>query len=106
MEDLQPRLNESLAGRYTLERELGRGGMALVYLATDVKHDRQVAVKVLLPELAATIWHERFLREIRIAAKLTHPHILPSVRFRRGGGPAVLRDAVHRGRDGEGPAGS
>ncbi|MEE8361972.1 MAG: serine/threonine-protein kinase [Gemmatimonadales bacterium] len=74
---LHPGLKAALADHYTLERELGRGGMAVVYLATDVKHDRQVAVKVLLPDLAATIGHERFLREIRIAAKLTHPHILP-----------------------------
>ncbi len=74
---LHPGLKDALADHYTLQRELGRGGMAVVYLATDVKHDRQVAVKVLLPDLAATLGHERFLREIKIAAKLTHPHILP-----------------------------
>ncbi len=66
-----------LAGRYALERELGRGGMATVYLARDVKHHRSVAVKVLRPELAASLGAERFLREIEIAARLTHPHILP-----------------------------
>jgi len=77
IDHLHPGLKEALADSYTLERELGRGGMAVVYLATDVKHDRQVAVKVLLPDLAATLGHERFLREIKIAAKLTHPHILP-----------------------------
>ena len=67
----------ALAGRYRLDRELGQGGMATVYLAHDLKHDREVAIKVLRPELAATLGLERFQREIRIAARLTHPHILP-----------------------------
>jgi tetratricopeptide (TPR) repeat protein len=67
----------ALAGRYSLERELGRGGMATVYLAQDLKHDRPVALKVLHPELAATLGPERFLREIRLTARLDHPHILP-----------------------------
>jgi serine/threonine protein kinase len=71
------RLVSALAGRYTIERELGRGGMATVYLATDVKHGRRVAVKVLDPELAGSIGPERFLQEIRIAARLTHANILP-----------------------------
>ena len=71
------RLVSALAGRYTIERELGRGGMATVYLATDVKHARRVAVKVLDPELAGSIGPERFLQEIRIAARLTHPNALP-----------------------------
>ncbi len=66
-----------LAGRYRLERELGRGGMAVVYLADDLKHERRVAVKVLRPELAAYLGEERFLREISLAAGLQHPHILP-----------------------------
>jgi eukaryotic-like serine/threonine-protein kinase len=66
-----------LAGRYTIERELGRGGTATVYLADDSKHRRSVAVKILRPEIAATVGPERFLREIEIAARLTHPHILP-----------------------------
>jgi eukaryotic-like serine/threonine-protein kinase len=70
-------LRDALAGRYRVERELGRGGMATVYLAHDLKHDRDVALKVLRPELAATLGPERFQREIRLAAKLTHPHILP-----------------------------
>jgi serine/threonine-protein kinase len=65
-----------LADRYAIERELGSGGMATVYLANDLKHDREVAVKVLRPELCAVLGGERFLREIRIAAKLNHPHIL------------------------------
>jgi eukaryotic-like serine/threonine-protein kinase len=71
------RLRRALGERYRLERELGRGGMATVYLAEDVKHHRAVAVKVLNPELAAVVGPERFLREIEIAASLDHPHILP-----------------------------
>jgi len=67
----------ALADRYRIERELGAGGMATVYLAHDIKHDRKVAVKVLRPELAAVIGAERFLAEIRITANLQHPHILP-----------------------------
>jgi serine/threonine-protein kinase len=70
------RLRASLAGRYVLEGELGRGGMATVYSARDLKHDRRVAVKVLPPELATAIAAERFLFEIRAAARLLHPHIL------------------------------
>ena len=70
------RLQPALAGRYTIEREIGSGGMAVVYLADDLKHHRRVAVKVLRPDLVATLGAERFLREIEIAAKLTHPGIL------------------------------
>ncbi len=70
-------LAAALADRYRLERELGRGGMATVYLARDLRHDRPVALKVLRPELAASLGPERFLQEIRIAARLQHPHILP-----------------------------
>src|SRR6478609_1992107 len=69
-------LREGLRDRYEFERELGRGGMATVYLAHDLKHDRQVALKVLHPELAASLGPERFQREIRTAARLQHPHIL------------------------------
>jgi eukaryotic-like serine/threonine-protein kinase len=69
-------LRDALADRYALERELGRGGMAVVYLAHDVRHDRPVALKVLLPELAASLGPERFQREIHLAARLQHPHIL------------------------------
>jgi eukaryotic-like serine/threonine-protein kinase len=69
-------LQEALRDRYALERELGRGGMATVYLARDLRHDRPVALKVLHPELATTLGPERFLREIRLAARLQHPHIL------------------------------
>jgi len=71
--DLQP----SLDGRYAIERELGHGGMATVFLARDLRHDRDVAIKVLDPQLARSIANERFLREIGIAARLNHPHILP-----------------------------
>jgi len=71
------RLSAALEGRYVVERELGEGGMATVYLAQDVRHDRQVALKVLRPELAAILGAERFLAEIRTTANLQHPHILP-----------------------------
>jgi eukaryotic-like serine/threonine-protein kinase len=76
MGELAQRLRDGLADRYTLERELGRGGMAVVYLARDLRHDRPVALKVLHPELASTLGPDRFLREIRLAARLQHPHIL------------------------------
>jgi serine/threonine-protein kinase len=76
MGDLWARLHTALSGRYVLEGELGHGGMAFVYLAHDLKHHRPVAIKVLKPELAAAIGPERFLREIEIAAGLTHPNIL------------------------------
>jgi len=71
------RVAAALAERYHVERELGRGGMATVYLAQDLKHDRDVAIKVLNPEVATSVGVERFLREIRLAARLQHPHILP-----------------------------
>jgi serine/threonine-protein kinase len=77
MPDPLPRLTDALADRYQLERELGQGGMATVYLAQDLRHDRRVAVKVLRPELAAVIGAERFLSEIKTTANLQHPHILP-----------------------------
>ncbi len=77
MPDLLDRLKTALADRYAIEHELGSGGMATVYLAEDLKHHRQVAVKVLRPGLAAVLGVERFLREIEIAAGLNHPHILP-----------------------------
>ena len=71
------RLNVALEGRYSVESTLGQGGMATVYLAEDLKHDRKVAIKVLKPELAAVIGAERFLTEIKTTANLQHPHILP-----------------------------
>ena len=75
-----------LAGRYVVTRELGRGGMATVYLADESKHNRQVAIKVLHPELAATLGAERFLREIGIAARLSHPHLVPLLDSGEAGG--------------------
>ncbi|HSE65468.1 MAG TPA: protein kinase, partial [Gemmatimonadales bacterium] len=74
---IDSRLSASLADRYRIERELGQGGMATVYLAEDLRHGRKVAIKVLRPELAAVIGAERFLREIKTIANLQHPHILP-----------------------------
>lgn len=71
------RLRDALSQSYTIDRELGRGGMATVYLAQDAKHERLVALKVLHPDLAATLGPDRFLREIKLAARLNHPHILP-----------------------------
>ena len=77
MSDPVTRLNAALEGRYAIERELGEGGMATVYLADDLKHGRKVALKVLKPELAAVVGAERFLAEIKTTAHLQHPHILP-----------------------------
>jgi serine/threonine-protein kinase len=91
VEDLQARLAAALAGRYTIEREIGRGGMSLVYLARDLRNERRVALKVLRPNLAQVLGSDRFLREIKVAAGLTHPHILPlSTRHRRWA--ALLHD--------------
>ena len=102
------RLAAALRDRYRIERELGAGGMATVYLAHDLKHHRPVALKVLRPELAAALGHERFLREIEIAAGLSHPHIVPLYDSGEAGGvlfyvmPYVegesLRDRLHRER--------
>ena len=77
MAELLERLKTILADRYEIESEIGRGGMAAVYLAEDLKHRRKVAIKVLHPELASTLGSERFLQEIEIVAGLQHPHILP-----------------------------
>ncbi len=77
LNSLTDRLGTALSGRYAVEREIGRGGMSYVFLAQDLKHHRQVALKVLRPELAVSVGGERFLREIEIGASLQHPHILP-----------------------------
>src|SRR5262245_62146820 len=71
------RLQVSISDRYRIERELGQGGMATVYLAHDLKHERHVAIKVLHPDLAAALGGERFLSEIKTTARLQHPHVLP-----------------------------
>jgi len=100
------KVRTALAAEYRIERVLGEGGMATVYLAQDLKHRRQVAVKVMRPELAATLGADRFLREVEIAAKLSHPHILPVFDSGAASGflyyvmPYVegetLRDRLHR----------
>lgn len=77
MSDIPTRLTTALGRSYRLERELGAGGMANVYLAHDLKHERDVAIKVLRADVAQSLGAERFLREIRMAARLSHPHILP-----------------------------
>ncbi len=77
MSEITARLTTALANRYQIEHHLGEGGMANVYLAHDLKHDRKVALKVLKPELAAVIGAERFVQEIKTTANLQHPHILP-----------------------------
>src|SRR6476646_6724154 len=77
MTDIVATLSQHLATHYRVERELGMGGMATVYLAHDLKHDRDVAIKVLHPDLGAALGGERFLTEIRTTARLQHPHILP-----------------------------
>ena len=77
MTSARTQLEQALAERYRIERELGAGGMATVYLAHDLKHDRDVAIKVLHPDLGAALGGERFLSEIRTTARLQHPHILP-----------------------------
>jgi len=97
MPAIPERLAAALADRYRIERPLGEGGMATVYLAEDVKHHRRVALKVLRPELAAALGPERFLREIEIAAALHHPHILALYDSGRTGGPADGRSAPTAG---------
>ncbi|HEY3117466.1 MAG TPA: protein kinase, partial [Chloroflexota bacterium] len=86
MAAIDPAFSEALRDRYRIERELGRGGMATVYLAQDLKHHRPVALKVLRPELSATLGPERFLYEIETAAQFQHPHILPLLDSGEAGG--------------------
>src|SRR5688500_20405086 len=75
--DVTGQLRAALAGRYAIDREIGAGGMATVYVARDLRHDRNVALKLLKPELGAVLGVERFLSEIRVTANLQHPHLLP-----------------------------
>ena len=77
MNGIPERLTAALADRYRVEREIGAGGMATVYLAEDFKHHRKVALKVLRPELGAVLGTDRFLSEINVTANLQHPHLLP-----------------------------
>src|SRR6476620_11364147 len=84
--DLLQQLTAALGDRYRVEREVGRGGMAVVFLAEDLKHHRRVAIKLLKPELSAVLGSERFLREIELAATLQHPHILPLYDSGQAGG--------------------
>ena len=86
--DPAPDLTVALGGRYRIERELGAGGMATVYLADDLRHHRRVAIKVLRPDLAAAIGFDRFLREISTTASLRHPHIVPL--YDSGEGDGIL----------------
>ena len=96
MTDLLDSLRTALEGRYAVERLIGQGGMATVYLARDSRHDRPVAIKVLRPELAASLGADRFLREIRVAAHLQHPNILAL--YDSGEAPVpLLCHALHRG---------
>ena len=103
MSNAADRLTNALADRYRLERELGQGGMATVYLAQDLRHDRKVAVKVLRPELAAVIGAERFLSEIKTTANLQHPHILPLFDSGEADGFLFYVMPYRRGRDGPRP---
>ena len=102
-------LNEALTGRYQVARELGRGGMATVYLAQDLRHERPVALKVMRPELASSRGAERFFREIRLAARLQHPHIMPVFDSGSAGDllwyamPLVEGDSLRRRLDRSGP---
>jgi len=98
------RLKAALAARYRIERELGQGGMATVYLAHDVRHDRKVALKVLKPELAAVVGADRFLAEIRTTANLQHPHILPLFDSGEAEGLVFYVMPVRRGRVARGTA--
>jgi serine/threonine protein kinase len=85
-------LTNAFAGRYRIERELGRGGMATVYLAHDFKHDRKVAIKLLRRDLSSTLGHERFVKEIALTASLQHPHILPL--FDSGTADGIADDVI------------
>ena len=87
------RLTTALAGRYRIERHLGEGGMASVYLCEDLRHKRNVALKLLKPELAAVLGAERFVQEIATTASLQHPHIVPLLSAGSSGGPGLCASA-------------
>ena len=90
------RLNAALEGRYQIDREVGEGGMATVFLADDLRHERKVALKVLKPELAAVVGADRFLAEIKTTANLQHPHILPLFDSGEADGFLLRPTSVHR----------
>src|SRR5215831_18043690 len=108
MPEVPGALADALSGRYRIDRQIGVGGMATVYLARDLRHDRDVAIKVLKPDLAAVVGPDRFVKEIRTIAHLKHPHILPLFDSGSAGGflfyvmPYIegesLRDRVRRER--------
>ena len=97
MSDLLERLKSAIADRYAIESEIGRGGMAVVFLAEDLRHERRVAIKVLHPELTTTLGGERFLREIKTVAGLHRP----DRRRHPGGGPGVVTDYLSSSREAE-----
>ena len=105
MSDPITRLNAALEGRYQIDREVGEGGMATVFLADDLRHERKVALKVLKPELAAVVGADRFLAEIKTTAKPPASPHPTAFRFRGNGLVPVLRDALRRRGDAEGQAG-
>ena len=105
MTEIAERLTAALADRYRLQRELGAGGMATVYLAEDLKHDRKVAIKVLKPELAAVLGAERFVQEIKTTAALSHPHILPLFDSGEAGGFLTVTAIDEEERQRRGPGG-
>ncbi|MEJ2203974.1 MAG: serine/threonine-protein kinase [Gemmatimonadota bacterium] len=111
MSEIPARLNEALTGRYSIERELGSGGMAMVFLADDLRHRRKVALKVLKPELAAAVGSERFLQEVTTTASLQHPHVLPLFDSGEAGGflfyvmPYVQGESLREKLDREGQLG-
>ncbi|HEX9164570.1 MAG TPA: serine/threonine-protein kinase, partial [Gemmatimonadales bacterium] len=88
-DDAQAALEAGLAGQYRIERQVGQGGMATVYLAEDLKHHRRVAIKLLRPELSALLGADRFLKEIEVTASLQHPHILPLFDSGNLAGPGI-----------------
>src|SRR5215217_3739985 len=104
MNPLQEQIAAALAERYEIEREIGAGGMATVYLARDLRHERHVALKVLNPELGAVLGAERFLSEIRVTANLQHPNLLPL--FDSGAVPARHPDSAPRAERGDGDGSS
>ena len=97
MLDLLDHLQVALDRRYTIQHEIGHGGMAVVYLAEDHRHERTVALKVLQPRFSEVLGADRFLREIKVAARMHHPHLLPLYDSGEAGGLPLLRDPYVEG---------